>query len=209
MVTRWIFFSSPSFPETRVFFSFIDDFIMQKVKTIKTNLIVVRNVHEKTQDKVHHDLLLRVCHWMSIPKNVIRMLSKLMSKQETKLEVWENGEKKASHTEFGYLQDDSYSPLNFCLLKYSSVCYYRNLVNRYVKRTFSLFLDDLICIINLHGFLYKDIQNYLKFVNETILQASRHINSKVISVGGYHMMNFFIFHNMKKDQLYQIFKNGV
>ena len=75
--------------------------------------------------------------------------------------------------------------------------------NRYVKRTYSLFLDDLICIINLYDFLYKDIQNYLKFVNEAILQASHHINNKVISVDGYHMMNFCIFHNIEKDQLYQ------
>ena len=77
--------------------------------------------------------------------------------------------------------------------------------NRYIKRTHSLFLDDLICIINLYNFLYQDIQNYLKFVNETILQASRHINS----LGGYHIMNFCIFHNMEKNQLYQIFENGV
>ena len=55
---------------------------MQKGKTIKANLIVVQNVYEKTQDKVHHDLLLRVCHWMSIPKNVIRMLSKLMKNRK-------------------------------------------------------------------------------------------------------------------------------
>ena len=60
---------------------------MEKVKTTKPNLVVVWNVYGKTQYKVYHDLLLRLCHWMSITKNVIRMLSKLMSKQETKLEV--------------------------------------------------------------------------------------------------------------------------
>ena len=55
--------------------------------------------YQKAYHKVH-----RVCKWIAIPDNVITLLSSLMRKQKTRLEIWRDGE-------------NSYSSAGFCISK--------------------------------------------------------------------------------------------
>ena len=74
----------------------IDRCIMEEVKQYHRNLTVAFYGHKKAYDKVHHDWMLRVYHWIGIPKEVITLISQLMEKWKTKLEIWSRGEKLTS-----------------------------------------------------------------------------------------------------------------
>ena len=103
-----------------------------------------------------------------------------MRKWKTRLEIWNDGEKKISrwiNILCGFLQGDSYSPVGFCLTEIP-VC---NLLQetkgycmgvpgaRDVKLTHNLFVDDLKA--------YQESHKALKDSNEMIVQASHDTGS--------------------------------
>ena len=91
--------------------------IMEEVKQYHRNLAVVFYDYRKAYDKVHHDWMVRVYHWIGIPKEVITLISELMEKWKTRLEIWSRSEKLTSRwidISCGFLQGDSYSPVGFC-----------------------------------------------------------------------------------------------
>ena len=62
--------------------------------------------------------MLRVYKWTGIPDNVITLLSSLMRKWKTRLEIWKDGEKSIDrwiNIMCGCLQGDSYSLVGFCI----------------------------------------------------------------------------------------------
>ena len=132
----------------------IDRCIMEEVKQHHRNLAVAFYDHKKAYDKVHHDWMIRVYDWIGIPRNVIRLIADLMSKWKTRLEIWNGSEKMTSRwirILCGFLQGDSYSPVGFCiteipvciLLQHSRGYRMGEPGNRVVRRTHSLFVDDL------------------------------------------------------------------
>ena len=96
----------------------IDRCIMEEVKQYHRNLAVAFYDYKKAYDKVHHDWMLRVYRWIGISKEVITLISQLMEKWKTRLEIWSRGEKLTSRwidILCGFLQGDSYSPVGFCI----------------------------------------------------------------------------------------------
>ena len=98
-----------------------------------------------------------------------------MSKWKTRLEIWNGSEKMTSRwirILCGFLQGDSYSPFGFCiteipvciLLQHGRGYKMGEPGNRVIKRTHSLFVDDLK--------VYQESHKALKIVNEIIVQAS-------------------------------------
>ena len=98
-----------------------------------------------------------------------------MKKWKTRLKVWTKGEKKISRlisVSTGFLQGDSLSPVGFCLsevpigmlLNETRGYMMRIPDNRTVRRTHSLFIDDLK--------VYQENHDRLKAANEMIVQAS-------------------------------------
>ena len=73
-----------------------DRCIMEEVKQYHRNLAVAFYDYKKAYDKVHHNWMLRVYHWIGIPKEVITLISQLMEKWKTRLEIWSRGEKLTS-----------------------------------------------------------------------------------------------------------------
>ena len=153
----------------------MDRCIMEEVKQHHRNLAVAFYDYKKAYDKVHHDWMIRVYEWIGIPRNVIRLIEELMSKWKTRLEIWNGSEKVTSRwirILCGFLQGDSYSPVGFCiseipvciLLQHSRGYRMGEPGNRVVKRTHSLFVDDLK--------VYQESHQALKIVNEIIVQAS-------------------------------------
>ena len=153
----------------------IDRCIMEEVKQHHRNLAVASYDYKKAYDKVHHDRMIRVYEWIGIPRNVIRLIQELMSKWKTRLEIWNGSEKMTSRwirILCGFLQGDSYSPVGFCiseipiciLLQHSRGYRMGEPGNRVVKRTHSLFVDDLK--------VYLESHEALEIVNEFIVQAS-------------------------------------
>ena len=153
----------------------IDRCIMEEVKQHQRNLAVAFYDYKKAYDKVHHDWMIRVYEWIGIPREVIKLIVELMNKWKTRLEIW-NGNKKITSRWIqimcGFLQGDSYSPVGFCiseipvcvLLQHSRGYRMGDPGNRDVKRTHSLFVDDLK--------VYQESHETLKMVNEMIVQAS-------------------------------------
>ena len=91
---------------------------------------------------------------IGIPKEVITLISQLMEKWKTRLEIWSRSEKLTSRwidISCGFLQGDSYSPVGFCiseipvclLLQQSKGYRMGPLGCRDISRTHSLFVDDL------------------------------------------------------------------
>ena len=153
----------------------IDRCIMEEVKQHHHNLAVAFYDYKKAYDKVHHDWMIRVYDWIRIPRNVIRLIVDLMGKWKTRLEIWNGSEKMTSRwirILCGFLQGDSYSLVGFCiteilvciLLQHSRGYRMGEHGNRIVKRTHSLFVDDLK--------VYQESHKALKIVNEIIVQAS-------------------------------------
>ena len=153
----------------------IDRCIMEEVKQYHRNLAVAFYDYKKAYDKVHHDWMLRVYHWIGIPTEVITLISQLMEKWKTRLEIWSRGEKLTSrwiHISCGFLQGDSYLPVGFCiseilvclLLQQSKSHRMGPPGCRDISQTHSLFVDDLK--------QYQENHETLKDVNEIIVQAS-------------------------------------
>ena len=153
----------------------IDRCIMEEVKQYQRNLAVAFYDYKKAYDKVHHDWMVRVYEWIGIPRDVIKLITDLMTKWRTRLEIWDGAEKVTSRwirILCGFLQGDSYSPVGFCiteipvcvLLQHSRGYRMGEPGNRLVKRTHSLFVDDLK--------VYQESHETLKVVNEIIVQAS-------------------------------------
>ena len=91
---------------------------MEEVKQYHRNLAVAFCDYKKTYNKVHHDLMLRVCKWTGIPDEAVKLISNLMELWKTRLETWSKGEKMTSrwiNISCGFLQRDSYSPVGFCI----------------------------------------------------------------------------------------------
>ena len=107
----------------------IDRCIMEEVKQYHRNLAVAFYDYKKAYDKVHHDWMLRVCQWTGIPREVVQLVSVLMEKWKTRLEIWNNEEKMISRwidIMCGFLKGDSYSPVGFCIAEIPvSNCYSR------------------------------------------------------------------------------------
>ena len=72
----------------------IDRCIMKEVKQYHRNLAVAFYNYKKAYDKVHHDWMIRVYDWIRIQKQVIQLIKQLMSKWMTRLEIWNEGEKR-------------------------------------------------------------------------------------------------------------------
>ena len=153
----------------------IDRCIMEEAKEYHRNLAVAFYDYKKAYDKVHHDWMTRVYEWIGIPRSVVHLIVELMRKWRTRLEIWTGNEKVISRwirILCGFLQGDSYSPVGFCvseipvcvLLQRSKGYRMGEPGNRNVKRTHSLFVDDLK--------VYQESHKALKNVNEMIVQAS-------------------------------------
>ena len=153
----------------------IDECIMEEVRSYHRNLAVAYYDYKKAYDKVHHDWMLRVFNWMSIPKNVTALLKALMVTWKTRLEVWNDGQKQVSRwieIVCGFLQSDSYSSVRFCLtevpvgklLKASKGYEMGRPGKRNIKHTHSLFTDYLKT--------YQENHKMSQIVNETTVQAS-------------------------------------
>ena len=148
---------------------------MKEVKQHHRNLAVAFYDYKKAYDKVHHDRMVRVYEWIRIPRNIIKLIVELMSKWKTRLQIWNGSEKVTSRwiqILCGFLQGDSYSPVPFCiteipvciLLQHSRGYRMGKSGNHVIKRTHSLFVDDLK--------VYQESHNKLKIVEEIIAQAA-------------------------------------
>ena len=149
--------------------------IMEEVKQRHRNLAVAFYDYKKTYDNVHNDWMIRVYQRIRIQRSMIKLIKELMRKWKTRLEVWSDGEKMTSQWMqilCGFLQGDGYSPVGFCiskiplciLLQHSRGYRMGEPGNHIVKRTRSLFVDDLN--------VYQESHNVLKNVNKIIVQAS-------------------------------------
>ena len=108
------------------------------------------------------------------------LISQLMEKWKTRLEIWSRSEKLTSRwidISCGFLQGDSYSPVGFCISEIP-VCLLLQQSKGYrmgtpgcgdISQTHSLFVDDLK--------QYKESHETLKDVNEIIVQASHDIGA--------------------------------
>ena len=67
--------------------------MMEKVNTYHRNLAIAFYDYKKAYDKVHHDWILRENKWIGIPDNVITLLSSIMTKWKTRLEICKDGKK--------------------------------------------------------------------------------------------------------------------
>ena len=65
----------------------IDRCIMEEVKQYHRNLAVAFYDYKKAYDKVHNDWMLRVYQWTGIPREVVQLISVLMEKWKTRLEI--------------------------------------------------------------------------------------------------------------------------
>ena len=104
----------------------IDRCIMEEVKQYHRSLAVAFYDYKKGYDKVHHDWMLRVYHWIGIPKEVITLISQLMEKWKTRLEIWSRGEKLTSRWltfPVGSCKETAILQLAFVSQKYRFVCY--------------------------------------------------------------------------------------
>jgi len=153
----------------------IDNNIMDEVRSYKRNLAVAYYDYQKAYDKVHHDWMTKVYRWMGFPERVIRIIECMMSGWKTKLEVNSGRTKETSRwieIKRGFLQGDSFSPVGFCLtevpvtmlLEESDGYRMGPPGDRNLKRTHSLFIDDLK--------VYQQSHEKLKETNETIVKAS-------------------------------------
>ena len=153
----------------------VDNVIMDEVRNSKRNLAVAFYDYQMAYDMVRHDWMLRVYEWMGIPASILNVLNKLMSGWKTRLELNEGGKLQVSRwikISKGFLQGDSYSPVGFFLTKVPVAMFleetdgYRMgaVRERMIKRTHSLFIDDLK--------VYQESHKKLEIVNEIIVKVS-------------------------------------
>jgi hypothetical protein len=153
----------------------IDNTIMEEIRSHHRNLAVAYYDYQKAYDMVRHDWMLKVYKWMKLPSNIIRVLTDIMSKWMTRLEVSHGGNIMVSrwiNIRKGFLQGDSYSPVGFCLTEIPVAMMLMETDgymmgppgNRKTKRTHSLFIDDLK--------VYQESHRKLQIANDIIVQAS-------------------------------------
>ena len=153
----------------------IDAAIMDEVRNQQRNLALAFYDYQKAYDMVRHDWMIRVYRWTRIQEKVVKVLIKLMKGWKTGLEVTQNGKVKTSrllNILKGFLQGDSYAPVGFCLnevpvfmlLEETDGCKMGQKDEERMKRTHSLFIDDLKT--------YQENQQKLEIANETIVKAS-------------------------------------
>ena len=132
----------------------VDSAIMDEVRGKNRNLVVAFYDYQKAYDMVRHDWMVKVYRWMGIPAKVVTELKVIMGRWRTRLEVNDSGEMKVSRwidIKKGFLQGDSYSPVGFCLTEVPIVMLLEETDGyrmgaageRNIKRTHSLFIDDL------------------------------------------------------------------
>ena len=68
----------------------IDKSIMEEIYAYRRNLAVAFYDYKKAYDKVYRDWILRVYKWTGILGNIITLLSSLMRKWKTRLEIWKD-----------------------------------------------------------------------------------------------------------------------
>ena len=118
--------------------------------------------------------MVRVFTWMGYSSKLINVLKQLMDGWKTKVEVNDSGEITTSRwirILKGFLQGDSYSPVGFCLtekpiamlLNETEGCKLDQPGRRCIKRTHSLFIDDLK--------VYQENRQKLEIANDTIVKA--------------------------------------
>ena len=153
----------------------VDNCIMDEVRTHHRDLAVAYYDYQKAYDMVRHDWILRVFEWMKVPLKVILVIKGVMKRWKTQLEVGTTREKVKSswiNIQKGFLQGDSFSPVGFCLAEVPVAMLIRETEGykmgrpgmRDVKRTHSLFIDDLK--------VYQRNKAELEVINDTIVQAS-------------------------------------
>ena len=148
---------------------------MDEVRGKNRNLAVAFYDYQKAYDMVRHDWMVKVYRWMGIPVKVVKVLKVLMGRWRTRLEVNDSGEMKVSRwidIKKGFLQGDSYSPVGFCLTEVPIAMLLEETDGyrmgaageRNIKRTHSLFIDDLK--------VYQESHQKLEVANEIIVKAS-------------------------------------
>ena len=153
----------------------IDSAIMDEVREKKRNLAVLFYDYQKAYDMVRHNWMVRIFTWMGYPSKLINVLKQLMDGWKTKLEVNDGGEIKTSRwirILKGFLEGDSYLPVGFCLTEVPIEMLLDETEGyklgqpgrRCIKRTHSLFIDDLK--------VYQENHQKLEITNETIVKAS-------------------------------------
>ena len=153
----------------------VDQCIMEEVKTYNRNLAVAYYDYKKAYDFVQHDWFLIILNWICIPEGTIEIIKEIIKRWRTKLIVFDNQKMtESSWIQFkrGLLQGDSLSAIAFCiseipvgiLLDKSRRYRMGAPGDRNVKRTHSLFIDDLK--------VYQENEEVLEMVNDTIVQAS-------------------------------------
>ena len=63
---------------------------MEEIYAYRRNLAVAFYDYKKAHDKVYRDWILRVYKWTGILGNIITLLSSLMRKWKTRLEIWKD-----------------------------------------------------------------------------------------------------------------------
>ena len=132
----------------------IDNAIMDEVRDQQRNLAVALYDYQKAYDMVRHDWMIRVYQCMGVPQKVVNVISKLMEGWKTRLEINQDGKVTTSrmiNIVKGFLQDNSYSPVGFCLtevpvamlIEESDGYQMGQKGEGSVKETHSLFVDDL------------------------------------------------------------------
>ena len=140
----------------------IDNCIMDEVKSYHRDLAVAYYDYQKAYDMVHHDWILRVLDWMKVPVKIRMVIKNIMSRWKTRLEVRKDGDKDISRwitIKRGFLQGDSFSPVGFCLTEIPVSMLIQETEgyrmgppgDRTLKRTHSLFIDDLKIYQQNHG----------------------------------------------------------
>ena len=148
---------------------------MGEVRENQRNIAVVCYDYRKAYDIVHHDCSLRLYEWMGIVEKVRKVIEELMKRWRIHLEVkagntmmksrWINIKKE-------FLQGYTFSSVGFCctempvmmLLEETDGYKMRPPGNRMIKRTHSLFIDDLKT--------YQQNHQKLEMANEILVQAS-------------------------------------
>ena len=152
----------------------IDRCIMEEVKQYHRNLAVAFYDYKKAYNKVHHDWMLRVYQWIGIPREVVQLISVLMEKWKTRLEIWNNGEKMISRWQsilcVDFYKETVIHQLVFAFLRYQCAsCYSR--------------VKDIGCKLLQQSKGYKMLAE-TKLNDASLIHA---INEKVVPVAAYPM----------------------
>ena len=131
--------------------------------------------YKKAYDYVQHNWVMQVLYWIKIPKETIQLFIEIIKRWKTKLLMYNKEQLiESSWINFkrGLLQGDRLSAVTFCLseipigmlIDKSKGYKMGQPGERSIKRTHSLFMDDLK--------LYQEDEQTLELVHDTIVQAS-------------------------------------